>query len=178
MTHPYRSCMGRAAPFLIALATCAALGACDVRRTIQVDAPADTLAGEVAFELAGPQEIALLVPVYLNGAGPLDFVLDTGATMTCVTTATAERLALPRRRGAVGVGVGVGGAGRIGFVAVDSLRLGQARATGLSACVLDLEHMATIGPAIDGLLGLDFLREFRVTLDFQRNVLILVEPGS
>lgn len=29
---------------------------------------------------------------------------------------------------------------------------------------------------MDGLLGLNFLREFRITLDFERGVLLLQEP--
>jgi predicted aspartyl protease len=153
-----------------------ALGACNVAAPARVEAPADTAAGEVAFRLAGPNEAALLVPVHLNGEGPFDFVLDTGATMTCVSQQTAEELELPRQRGAVGVGVGIGGAGRVGFVRLDSLRLGAARALDMSACLLDLEHMAAFGTPIHGLLGLNFLRSFRVTLDFERNVLILVEP--
>jgi len=164
---------GRLAIVVIgALVACA----CGPTAPARVEAPADTAAGEVGFRLAGPNEIALIVPVHINGEGPLDFVLDTGATVTCVAATTAERLALPPRRGAVGVGVGIGGASRVGFVRVDSLRIGAARAFDMSACVLDLEHMGAFGPEIDGLVGLDFLQEFRVTLDFQRNILLLVQP--
>jgi predicted aspartyl protease len=155
-----------------------ALGACNVTAPARVEAPADTAAGEVAFRFVGPGDAALVVPVYLNGEGPFDFVLDTGATVTCVSQQTAEQLELPRQRGAVGVGVGIGGAGRVSFVRLDSLRLGAARALDMSACLLDLEHMAAFGATIDGLLGLNFLRSFRMTLDFERDVLILVDPSA
>lgn len=142
----------------------------------RVEAPADTGAGEVGFELAGPGGAALIVPVHLNGEGPFDFVLDTGATLTCVDQALAERLELPERRGQIGMGAGVEGTGRVRLVGIDSLRVGDTRAHDLGACTLDLAHIEMIGVEVDGLLGLNFLQEFRVTLDFQRNVVTLEEP--
>jgi hypothetical protein len=84
----------------------------------------------------------------------------------------AERLELPSSR-LPGIGADAGGTGRVDLVRVDSLRVGEARAYELRACVLDLAHTAAIGVEIDGLLGLNFLRSFIVTLDFGRNVLRL-----
>lgn len=118
------------------------------------------------------------MPVYVNGEGPFDFVLDTGATLTCLEQTVAAELGVPRARGAVGVGAGVGSAGRMELVRVDSLRLGAAQAFEMTACVLDLQHMQAFGVAIDGLLGLNFLRSFRVTLDFEREILTLVDPAA
>jgi predicted aspartyl protease len=141
-------------------------------------AAVDPEAGEVPFRMAGVNEAAVLVPVHVNGEGPFDLVLDTGATFTCLDVARAEALQLPERRGAVGVGAGVGGTGRLRLVRIDSLRVGGARAAGLTGCVLDLAHVAVVGVEADGLLGLDFLREFRVTLDFERNVLRLEDPAA
>ncbi len=161
-------------PLLSLLA--AVLPACEVGAPARVAAPADTAAGEIAFRLAGPNEAALLVPVFINGEGPLDFVLDTGATLTCVGQGTAERLELPERRGVGGYGVGIGGAGAVRLVRVDSLRVGAAEAFDLPACVLDLAQIRALGIEVHGLLGLNFLRSFRVTLDFGRSVLLLVEP--
>jgi predicted aspartyl protease len=102
-------------------------------------------------------------------------VLDTGATITCVDLPLAERLNLPEQRGQIGLGAGVGGAGRVRLVGIDSLRLGAAEASGLTACVLDLQQVRAISPDVAGLLGLNFLKEFRVTLDFERNILLLQE---
>jgi predicted aspartyl protease len=162
----------RHSPFAIALL--ATLAACDTPGApATVHAPADSAAGETAFEFTGPNDAALIVPVHVNGEGPFRFVLDTGATITCVEDAVAQRLALPAARGVVGVGAGVEGTARMRLVRVDSLRVGAARAEGLTACALDLAHTAEVGVEVDGLLGLDFLRAYRVTLDFDRQVLLL-----
>ena len=153
-----------------------ALASCDVGAPARVQAPADSASGEIAFDLAGPGGAALVVPVYINGQGPFDFVLDTGATFTCVDQALATRLALRERRGQIAVGAGVGGAGRVRLVSMDSLRVGGAVATGLTACVIDLQPLRSIGSGAQGLVGLNFLKSFRVTLDFQRNVVALQAP--
>lgn len=166
----------RWARVLLPLTVAALLGGCEVGAPARVEAPADTAAGEIGFRMAGRNAAAILVPVHINGEGPFDFVLDTGATLTCIERETAARLALPEQRGALGVGVGIGGGGRVDLVRVDSLRVGEARAVGMTACVLDLQQFAAIGTPIDGLLGLNFLRSFRMTLDFERNVLFLTEP--
>lgn len=139
----------------------------------RVQAPPDSAAREVAFELAGPGGAALVVPVHVNGQGPFRLVLDTGATFTCLDRQVANALELPPARGVAGVGAGVGGAGQMRLVQVDSLRVGAAGASDLTACALDLRHTSSVGLEIDGLLGLNFLRAFRVTIDFQREVLLL-----
>jgi clan AA aspartic protease (TIGR02281 family) len=152
------------------------LTSCDVGAPARVQAPVDSAAGEVAFELAGPGGAALVVPVFINGQGPFDFVLDTGATFTCVDDALAERLGLQEQRGQVAIGAGVGGAGRVRLVRMDSLRIGEARVERMTACVLDLQALRSIGTGVHGLVGLNFLKSFRVTLDFQRNVVGLQTP--
>lgn len=131
----------------------------------------------VAFDLAGPGEAAVVVPVEINGEGPFPLVLDTGATLTCLDESLAERLGLPEARGRLGVGVGVGGeGGRMRLVEVESLRVGDATAEGLTACTLDLSGFGDVGVDAQGLLGLNFLRSFRVTLDFQEERLLLERP--
>ena len=154
------------------------LWACPETGPSRVAAPPDSAAGEVAFRLAGPNQAAILIPVELNGQGPFDFVLDTGATLTCVDSAVAARLALPERRGLRGVGAGVGGSGRIRLVEIDSVQVGETRAYDLTGCVLDLEGARSIGVEAHGLLGLDFLKPFRVVLDFERGVMGLSDPAT
>jgi predicted aspartyl protease len=136
-------------------------------------APATREDGAIPLRFVGAQDAAMVVPVHINGEGPFDLVLDTGATFTCVTPEVAERLQLPEERGAVGIGAGVHAAGRVGIVRFDSLRVGAAAATDMPGCVLDLSALQAVGTEVDGLLGLNFLRSFDVHLDFGRDVLAL-----
>jgi predicted aspartyl protease len=173
--------IARAAGALSAIALLGAMAGCDRARVAATGdtgkaAQAETAPGEVSIDVAGPGGAVLLVPVYINGKGPYDFVLDTGATMTCLDQSLADSLRLPARFGQVGVGLGVGGAGQVPIVRIDSLRTGDTSASQVSACLLDLSHLKALGPKVEGLLGLNFLKSYRVTLDFERNVARLEKP--
>lgn len=155
-----------------------ALG-CSLPGAVSPGAPSETAPGEVNFELAGPNEAALIVPVKINGQGPYDFVLDTGATFTCVDRPLAEELKLPDWSGPLGSVVITGGEGQMGFVKIDKLEVGDtASATELVACKLDLSRMQPPGFGIKGLVGLNFLKNYRLTIDFQSKKLRLDKPGS
>ncbi len=139
---------------------------------------ADVKPGEVAFEIAGPGGAAIVVPVRVNDRGPFQFVVDTGATLTCVHEQLANELGLPRQPGLIGVAAGLGTGGPVRVVQIESIVVGTAEAQRLTGCALDLESLRQTGIEIDGLLGLNFLRSFRVTFDFQRSVLKLERPQS
>lgn len=143
-----------------------------------VTMPPDSAAGEVAFHMAGPNGTAIVVPAVLNGRDSVSLILDTGATLTCLDDSVARDMKLPERIGAVGSGVVVGGTGRIRLVKLDSIKVGAASAHDLTACAIDLSNVRAISPKVRGLLGLNFLRNFRVTLDFERNVVRLQPPTS
>lgn len=166
--------MRRAVAFLATVLGCGGLGA-----PSSVTVPPDSAAGEVPFHLAGPGGAAIVIPVVLDGRDSANLILDTGATLTCLDDSLARRLKLPERIGVGGAGVAIGGAGRMRLVRLDSLRVGAAIARDLTACAIDLSNVHAVSPEVHGLLGLNFLRNFRVTLDFQRKVLRLergVEP--
>jgi hypothetical protein len=131
------------------------------------------LAAEAAalpFELAERQNLILLT-VGLEGR-PAVFVLDTGAARTVVdaTRLGMNVVDLSRARFANGPGVG----GEAVWAKV-SLRLGERRWMNRPVVVMDLADIsARYGRRIDGLLGLDVLRQWgRVVIDFESRSLIL-----
>jgi predicted aspartyl protease len=163
--------------FLILLLSLPALG-CGLQSTLSPGSPSETAPGEVNFKLAGPNEAALIVPVKINGRGPYDFVLDTGATFTCVDQPLAEELKLPAWSGPLGSVVITGGGGQMGFVKIDTLEVGDTvQASELVACKLDLSRMQPPGFGIKGLVGLNFLKSYRLTIDFERKLLRFDKPA-
>ena len=149
-------------------------GACEGAMPARVTMQADSAAGQVPLRVAGRGGAVLMVAAHINGSGPYNLVLDTGATLTCIDERLARQLRLPRKRGAVGVGAGAVGSGRVPLVQVDSVRLGATTVRNMTACVLDLRHLSDLGAGgVNGLLGLNFLTEFHVTLDFDNRLLTL-----
>jgi predicted aspartyl protease len=133
-------------------------------------------AGEVQFTLAGPGGAALVVPVNVNEAGPFPFVLDTGATLTCVDEELVKELNLPNATGTIAIGGGIRGLGPMRLITIESLAMGDATATGLLGCAVDLSAMQKAGLDVRGLLGLNFLKAYRVTLDFNTRIARLDPP--
>jgi len=111
----------------------------------------------------------LSVDVQINGKGPFNFVVDSGADRTVVGQDLADRLALP-----AGPSVrlsDMAGTSTVGTVLVDSLSLGATSADTLTTPVLPEAYIGA-----QGIIGIDALAEQRVMLDFE-NRQITVQDG-
>ena len=178
MRHPLVAAVAASLACAGVLAGTAVVGCSDLGRAAAASAPADSAAGELPFRFAGPGGAAIVVPVSVDGRAPVDLIIDTGATMTCVDDALAREWNLPEQRLAVGMAVGIGAAGRVRLHRADSVRVGAAVVRRATVCSMDLQVLQAVGPGVRGLLGLNVLREFRMTLDFDRRVLRLSPRGA
>ncbi len=104
----------------------------------------------------------IMVDVRINGAFTAQLLLDTGADRTMISPRTllAAGVAVSRPV-ATGSITGATGTDRINYVIVDSLEVGEARVGRLAVGSYDLAG-AGFG---DGLLGRDFLDQFRITFE-------------
>ncbi|MDB5475607.1 MAG: hypothetical protein JWP49_1118 [Phenylobacterium sp.] len=106
----------------------------------------------------------MLAPVGINGQGPFQFLMDTGANVSCVSRDLAERLMLtPGEPTAVHTAVGVR---TRPSVMIDSLDVGDRKRRRVRAAALP-----TLGPDVDGVLGVDWLVGQRLILDFKKKSL-------
>jgi predicted aspartyl protease len=130
---------------------------------------------EVTFRLVGGGQPLILIPATVNDRGPYDFILDTGAGTSLVS---------PRLAGDLGVvangrreGAGAGGRVQVEMATLDSLAIGGARRAPMPVAITaEIERIgAATGATIDGDLGYDFLRDFRVTIDYGRQIVRLVQ---
>ena len=132
---------------------------------------------EVAFRLAGPVKPLVLVPAFVNGRGPQTFVLDTGASSTVLSPELAAALRIETV--AAEPMTGAGGTLQATLGRVGSLTVGSATLQDVSVMVADfLDELGNVVDArLDGVLGYNFLRHFRVTLDYPNGVLWLMRTG-
>ncbi len=135
-----------------------------------------TAAGaRIRFQLAGGAQPLLLVPVRVNDRGPFQFVLDTGAGTTLITPALAESLGV--KSTGTKQGQTAGGAVDVSLAIVESLGVGDLRRSNLQVAIFDLSRISrTIRAPLDGDLGYNFLKDFRLTIDFQKGGLRLEDP--
>jgi predicted aspartyl protease len=113
--------------------------------------------------------LRMVAPVTLNGQGPFNFLVDTGANRSCISQTLAERLKI--EAGApVSVRTVVGARMR-SSVLVDRLQLGAKTQRRVRAPVLPMK-----GVDGDGVLGVDWLKNRRLVLDFNGRGLEITAP--
>lgn len=110
----------------------------------------------------------IMVSAKINGGGPVNLLLDTGADTTVINPLALWRIGIstwfaPRAeiRGATGTQ-------RVDVVRVQSIEVGEARAGPLTIIAHDIEFQN-----VDGLLGRDFLNHFNVNIDAAAGVVTL-----
>lgn len=102
----------------------------------------------------------MLAPVNVNGRGPFNFLLDTGANTSCVSHKLMEKLSLtPGEMARVHTVVGVR---ERPIVTLDELQVGPRNRKRVRAPALPIK-----GSEVDGVLGVDWLKGQRLVLDFK-----------
>ncbi len=103
----------------------------------------------------------LTVAAMVNGQGPFDFMVDTGANSSVIAVELADRLGLARgRRSEMH---GIAGAQSVDTVMVESLAVGRRVRQRMVLSVLPRENLD-----VDGILGLEWLGRASLLLDFRR----------
>ena len=120
---------------------------------------------KVKFRLTGGAQPLILLPVQVNGSGPFEFILDTGAGTSLLSSDLAKELEVK----IIGSkeGKSAGGKVAVSLAKTDSLAVGETELHDVDVGIVDLAHIGkTIGAKIDGDLGYNFLKHFRVTIDY------------
>ncbi|MFZ4395896.1 MAG: aspartyl protease family protein [Kiritimatiellia bacterium] len=126
-------------------------------------------ANEIQAQIAGR---VVFVPVRLNGRGPFQFIVDTGATETIVTPSTARAAGIAtlpypglQKKGIVG-----------------SLSAGNVSLTNLPVFIFDPPQALSLrldeGINYGGILGYTFLSRFATTIDYSRSVVQFEPPAQ
>jgi predicted aspartyl protease len=127
------------------------------------------------FRLAGGAQPLILLPVKINGAGPFDFILDTGAGTSLVSAELGQTLGIEVISSKEGQSAG--GVVSISLARLDSLEVGSAKLNDVDVGLVDLSHIGkTVGARIDGDLGYNFLKHFRITLDYRKHEIRFDDP--
>ncbi len=118
-----------------------------------------------------PAEDRVTIPIHIGGAGPWNFIIDTGSQRTVISRELANRLALPLRHPVTVLSM----TDRLvtGTVALPALGFGDSQVRDIEAPVLDGGHLGA-----PGLLGLDSLQAKRVILDFRAGRMEISESRS
>ncbi|HKQ76793.1 MAG TPA: aspartyl protease family protein [Blastocatellia bacterium] len=131
---------------------------------LSVFASARTLAASTTqFKLLNGYVIVILVTV--NGAGPFEFVLDTGSNTTLICAEFARELRLrPIDRVKL---VTVTGSQAVPRTQLESLSVGAKTVKNLEALFSDLREVRAVRSEIRGVLGMNFLAQFNFLINYR-----------
>jgi predicted aspartyl protease len=132
-------------------------------------APSIPPALPVAFDtivLTPDRSTRMTVSVLLDGKGPYPFVVDTGAERTSVSNELAATLAL-RSAGNARLH-SVTGVTPVGLYHIGTLDMDRHRATDLRAPGMAGAHLGGLG-----LIGVDTLKQQRITMDFRKRTMTI-----
>jgi predicted aspartyl protease len=135
-------------------------------------------AGETEFQLIGGTAPLVLVPSDVNGMGPYNFILDSGATHCLISPEIATNLGIQLE--SQEEAVGAGGAVQLSYARVGSLAVGSVEQENTQVIIThDLERIgAALKLTVDGAIGVSFMKDFCVTIDYQRKVLCFARPSD
>jgi hypothetical protein len=134
---------------------------------------------EVVATSARPiRQTLALVPVFIDGHGPLPFALDTGASRSLISANLADHLHLPAR-GSAGMLEGVTGGASAENFAVASWRAGTIKLPPSMIAAIGSQTAGAVsrlhGPV--GLLGSDVLSRYgKIAIDYDKGLLVLDPP--
>lgn len=134
---------------------------------------ADTPAGFEPLPSLVKLNRQLTTAVRINGKGPFQFVIDTGADHSVIAEEVARSLHLPFGREVTVQGI-------IRAVPAPSVPIGELRFGAVVASNLEIPVLPRAQLKADGYLGLDAIGRHRVVFDFQRRSLRVLDslpPG-
>jgi predicted aspartyl protease len=156
-------------PVSIAGALCLAF-ACSAQAPAQ-SSKAETIAA-VGFRIAETDAPMILVPAFVDGRGPYMFAVDTGCATTTISADLARRLEV--RVNAAGIAITTAGNAHVSMARLASLSVGSAQLQNIDVAIMDFDPLRRAsGASLDGILGHNYLKKFKVTIDYQNDVVQL-----
>lgn len=116
----------------------------------------------------------IVIEARVNDQGPFDFALDTAASISAVFDELRYELGLEPVPGKLAIIHGVVATGEYPLLEIDRIEVGQEDWT--NARIVSLPGDTLASTAIDGVLGVDFLRKYAVGFSTRERVIRLYPP--
>jgi predicted aspartyl protease len=127
---------------------------------------------EISYQGFEGSSRRIIVPVTFNDSVTAHLLVDTGAPSLMISPQLAEKLGiLEEQDNALKITAGgIGGSVPAMLAVVDSVRIGEATAEFLPATIAPIPS-----DAFEGLVGMDFLSNYRISIDSTRSVIAFDE---
>lgn len=124
------------------------------------------------FRLVGTDKPIIMVEAKVNGRGPFNFAVDTGASVTVISKHTAEKLGLAENPSTPKKGHCCSGELDMSLLTTNSVLVGDVEVKDIPVALMDLSTISKcVGMDIEGIIGYSFMKDFRVVIDYPNNTI-------
>lgn len=125
------------------------------------------------FRLAGVGKPIIMVDVKVNGKGPFNFAVDTGASMTVISKPTAEKLGISKNQSTPKKGHSCYGEIDASLDTIESVQVGDTEAKDVQVAITDLSAISKmVGTELEGIIGHSFMKDYRIVIDYPKNTIL------
>ena len=119
------------------------------------------------FKFASGDKPIILVDAKVNGKGPFNFAVDTGASGTVISKQTAETLGVSENGATSKKSQCCGGEMDASLATVKSVEVGDVRVRDIQVAIMNLSAISkAVGMNLEGIIGYNFMKDYRVIINY------------
>jgi predicted aspartyl protease len=120
----------------------------------------------------------ILLEVTVNGLEGMNFLLDTGASVSVINESLVTELGLEKKGRLVEV-IGAAGRAEASFTRVDSIAMPGLELVDQRLLAVNLDSfLPYVGHRVDGILGFDFISRFVLKIDYENRSVSAYRPSA
>jgi len=129
------------------------------------------------FSLVGSDKPIIIVKAKVNGKGPFDFAVDTGASVTALSKELAEDLGVSENAGTQKKGHCCSGELDIAMANVKSVEIGDTAVRDFQVAIMDLSSISeALKTDLAGIIGYSFMKDYKVIIDYPNTQIFFQKP--
>jgi clan AA aspartic protease (TIGR02281 family) len=129
------------------------------------------------FNLVGSDKPIIIVKAKVNGKGPFDFAVDTGASVTALSKQLAQKLEISEAGGTLKKGHSYYGEIDAATVNVRSVEVGDTEVKDVQVALVDLSSFSEMLKIdLAGIIGYSFMKDYRVLIDYPNAQIFFQKP--
>jgi predicted aspartyl protease len=119
------------------------------------------------FNLVGSDKPIIIVKVKVNGKGPFDFAVDTGASVTAVSKQLAQKLGISETEDSLKKGHSCCGEIDVAMANAESVKLDDTEVRDIQVALVDLSSFSEMLKIdLAGIIGYSFMKDYKVLIDY------------
>jgi len=129
------------------------------------------------FNLVGSDKPIIIVKAKVNGKGPFDFAVDTGASATALSKQLAQKLEISETRDTLRKGHCCCGEIDAAMADVKSVEVGDTGVKDVQVALMDLTSISKMLKIdLAGIIGYTFMKDYKVSIDYPNKQIFFQKP--